>query len=366
MNVHADVLLRESLPVPEPVPDKASYLREREACLAMSPRRRENYARYLQSTRREAELDYLPVRLDIENVSRCNFRCTMCQVSDWHKGQRAKDMPLADYKRLLDEQCGVVELKIQGFGEPTMGGDDYYEMIRYARAQRIWVRTITNASRLHLGNSYRKLIDADPNEVQISIDGATRDVFQMIRRGSVFEQVIDNCRLVNEYAVTRGPARTKMWTVVQEANVHQLDDLILLADDLGFTYMVFSFELIDFGMQRWRTTNDAVSVSKDISAAECWRLHERAASRGIKLAFWFATERYDSGNLCPWPFERAYVSSDMRYVPCCIIGNPEVSDLGDARKLADEWRGKSVVDFRHAHLTGAIPTVCKSCYKNQK
>jgi MoaA/NifB/PqqE/SkfB family radical SAM enzyme len=351
--------MQDSLPTPEPVPDMAAYLREREACLSQSTEKRENYERYLQSTRRQVVLDYLPVRLDVENVSRCNFRCTMCQVSDWPKGQRAKDMPLDDYKRLIDEQYGVVELKIQGFGEPTMGGDSYYEMIRYARAKRIWVRTITNASRLHLKQSYKRLVDSDANEIQISIDGATKDVFEDIRRGSVFEQVVENCTLINGY----DPSRSKMWTVVQEGNIHQLERLVDFAYELGFKYMVLSFELIDFGMPKWRTANDAVSVSDQITINRCWKLYERAKDLEIKLAFWFATKRYDSANLCPWPFERAYVSSDMRFVPCCIIGNPEVSDVGDARKLKEAWNGSDIAQFRKDHLEGRIPAVCKSCYK---
>jgi MoaA/NifB/PqqE/SkfB family radical SAM enzyme len=356
-----------NLPTPEPVPNTATYLREREACLALSARRRENYERYERSSKRDVLPDYMPIRLDVENVSRCNFRCTMCQVSDWPKSQRAKDMALDDYMRLLDEQYGVVELKIQGFGEPTMGGDDYYKMIQYARLQRIWVRTITNASRLHLSDSYKKLVDSDANEIQISIDGATREVFEGIRRGSVFRTVLENCALINGYAASKNMLRTKMWTVVQQSNVHQLDDLINLADEAGFKHMVFSFELIDFGTQRWRTINDAVTVSDLIGPAMCWRLHERAQDRGIKLAFWFATERYETTSpesLCPWPFERAYVSSDMRFVPCCIIGNPEVSDVGDARDLAREWTGRAIADFRQAHLDGRVPEVCKSCYKH--
>ena len=357
---------RAGLPEPEPVPDKAAYLAEREACLALSPAARANWERYERSTRREAVLDYLPVRLDVENVSRCNFRCTMCQVSDWPKGQRAADMSLDDFKRLLVEQVGVVELKIQGFGEPTMGGEDYFEMIRYARARRIWVRTITNASRLHLKGCYKKLVDSDVNEIQISIDGATKEVFEGVRRGSVFGQVAHNCSLINSYGdAKRMLPRTKMWTVVQEANAHQLEDLVVLADELGFKNMVLSFELIDFGQPKWKETNDAVSVSSRIDLDRCWRLHAAAASRGIKLAFWFATERYEAkpGKLCPWPFERAYVSSDMRFVPCCIIGNPEVSDVGDARDLAREWNGPAIKTFREAHLGGSIPDVCKSCYK---
>ena len=351
--------LRENLPTPEPVPDTAAYLREREACLSLSPKRRENYERYLKSTRREAVLDYLPVRLEVETVSRCNFRCTMCQVSDWPKGKRAEDMPLDDYNRLIDEQHGVVELKIQGFGEPTMGGESYFEMIRYARAQRIWVRTITNASRLHLRQTYKKLVDSDANEIQISIDGATKEVFENIRRGSVFGQVVENCALINGY----DSSRSKMWTVVQEGNVHQLEALVDLAYEVGFQYMVLSFELIDFGMQKWREVNDAVTVSDRITIERCWKLYEKAKSLGIKLAFWFATERYDKANLCPWPFERAYVSSDMRFVPCCIIGNPEVSDLGDARKLTKAWNAPAIVQFRKEHIEGKVPTVCRSCYK---
>ena len=354
------------LPIPEPVPDMQAYLLERERCLAMSPKRAENYDKYLKSSRREAVVSYLPIRMDIENVSRCNFKCTMCQVSEWPKGKRAADMPLDDYKKLIDEQYGLVDLKIQGFGEPTMGGESYFEMIKYARAQHIWVRTITNASRLHLHNCYKKLIDSGVNDIQISIDGATKEVFEGIRHGSVFERVATNCKLINDYAAEQGIVRTKMWTVVQKSNVHQLADLVEFARDTGFKVMVFSFELTDFGLKRWREKNDQVSVSDSIDIAYCRELQKRAESYGIKLAFWIAIDRYDTNvpeNLCPWPFERAYVSSDMRFVPCCVIGNPEISDMGDGSKLLEEWNNDPIVEFRKAHLEGRIPTVCKSCYK---
>ena len=92
------------LPVPEPVPDLDTYLRERQICLARSPEKRHNYEVYSRSARRSAKVDYLPIRLDFENVSRCNFRCTMCTVSDWPKSRRAADMPLEAFKRIIDEQ----------------------------------------------------------------------------------------------------------------------------------------------------------------------------------------------------------------------------------------------------------------------
>jgi pyrroloquinoline quinone biosynthesis protein E len=73
----------------------------------------------------------------------------MCQVSDWPKWQRAGDMAFGDYKALLDRQIGLIEIKLQGMGEPLLG-PCYFDMIRYARGKHLWVRSTTNGSLLHL------------------------------------------------------------------------------------------------------------------------------------------------------------------------------------------------------------------------
>src|SRR3989338_10709369 len=117
-----------SLPRPRPEPE--FYAATLEEGFRRFPARRENYARYRAAARGEL-VDYLPVRLDVENVSRCNFHCTMCQVSDWPKYRRADDMSFTDFKRLIDEQYGLLELKVQGIGEPLLGRDTYFEMLKY-------------------------------------------------------------------------------------------------------------------------------------------------------------------------------------------------------------------------------------------
>ncbi|EME70534.1 heme biosynthesis protein [Paramagnetospirillum caucaseum] len=356
-----------SLPAPEPVPNIAAFLDERELCLAGDPRRRENYKRFLASSRRSEHADYMPPRLDIENVSRCNFRCGMCQVSDWPKGRRAADMDLDAFKRLIDSQWGLVEIKLQGMGEPTMQGDDYFAMIRYARERNIWVRTTTNASLLHLKDNYRKLVDSGVNEIQISIDGADKETFESVRAGGVFERVVDNCRLINAYCAEQGIERTKMWTVVQKANHHQLEDFVPLAARLGFTSMAFSTTMVDWGDPDWRRRNDAQTVDYMRLAEKADVMMRRGEELGVAVRFWSVTSKYSTAEpakLCPWPFERGYVSSDLRIVPCCIIGNPETSDLGDANRLEEEWNGAAWREFRRAHLEGRIPAVCRSCYED--
>jgi len=356
----------DDLPTPHPVPDLATYLEERRLRLAFSPDAQRNYDAYQQSSRRDACPDYLPTRLDFENVSRCNFHCTMCTVSDWPKGKRANDMSLKDFKRLIDEQTGLVEIKVQGLGEPTLQGDDFFEMIRYARARHIWVRTTTNASLLHLKDNYRKLIDSGVNEVQISCDGADEATFQAIRRGSVFSQVVENCTRINAYCAERQLIRTKMWTVIQKANRHQLPQLVDLAARMGFRSQAFALNLVDFGLERWRATNDKVAVQSSFRREDALALIEQGQRLGIKVAFWSVTQKYRTDkteHLCPWPFERAYIGSDLRVAPCCTIGNPDVCEVGVANPdFTNVWNGETLQAFRQAHLDGKIPSVCRSCY----
>jgi MoaA/NifB/PqqE/SkfB family radical SAM enzyme len=361
----------QALPAPHPAAGIEAYERERSLALSSDPRRKANYDAYLRSRRRGARVDYLPIKLDIENVSRCNFRCTMCIVADWPKGQRAEDMSLANFKRLIDEQYGLLEIKLQGVGEPTMQRDDFFEMIRYARSKHIWVRTTTNASLLHLRDNYKKLIDSDVNEVQISIDGATKEVFEGIRVGSHFESVLRNCKLINAYSRERGVRRTKMWTVVQQGNHLQLGALVEMAAELGFTSQVFSLELIGWGVDKWNERNAQASAEHELRPESLKALIDKASALGVTLAFWNATDKYRIDkveHLCPWPFERAFVSSDLRVVPCCMIGNPDVHQIGskleDGQGFTATWMSADFSEFRQAHLDGRIPQVCRGCYHN--
>ena len=362
------------LPAPTPSMGADAYRQVVEAGLRNWPERQANYERFLTSSRRTADPDYLPIKLDIENVSRCNFRCTMCSVSEWPKGQRAPDLCFEAFKRLIDEQIGLVEIKLQGLGEPSMQREPYYEMIRYARARDIWVRTTTNASLLHLKigpdkrPAFKELIDADPNEVQVSVDGATKEVFEGIRQGSKFKHVVRNCAALNAYSREVGVTRTKMWTVVQHANYHQLEDLVRLTAELGFKHHTFSLELVGWGRDDWVEKNESVNVEALLDPDHLMSLVDLGNTLGVEVRFWNTTEKYATDapeSLCPWPFERSFIGSDLRVVPCCMIGNPDVFQID--RKMdsfSEVWTGEDYREFRLAHLSGNIPHACQECYKH--
>lgn len=356
-----------SLPQPQPAGGSEYYVAERERALEFSPKRRENFEKYQRWRDTGGPVDFLPVKLDIENVSRCNFRCVTCVVSDWDKGKRADDMSPDGFRRLIDEQHGLVEIKLQGIGEPLMQGNDMIKMIEYARSQCIWVRTTTNASLLHLKDRHAKLIDSDVNEVQISVDGTDKKTFESIRQGSVFERVTENCRMINSYARDKGVERTKMWTVIQKENAHQLSELVEFAVELGFTNQVFMLQPNSWGVESWGERISSLSVADDLDTGFLSGLVEKGRGLGVRVAFWLANEKYSTDkreNLCPWPFERSYVGSDLRVSPCCMIGNPDVCEIGSGMgdSFSDIWFSDEYESFRSAHLDGDIPKVCQNCY----
>ncbi|HUP80572.1 MAG TPA: radical SAM protein, partial [Pirellula sp.] len=236
---------QRTITLPKPQADMQLYSSVLADGFSRFPERKENYAKYRASTR-SIHLDYRPIKLDIENVSRCNYHCTMCQVSDWPGFKRSRDMTFDEFKQILDFEFGLVEIKIQGMGEPFLG-KCYIDMIQYARDRQIWVRSVTNGSILHHRNNYKKVIDADVCELIVSIDGASSETYEGIRRGGRFSRVRENCVLLNDYARSNGKQRTRMWVVVQDTNFHEIRDFPKIARELGFHRLTLSLDVHSWG-----------------------------------------------------------------------------------------------------------------------
>ena len=93
---------------------------------------------------------------------------------------------------------------------------------------------------------------------------------------------------------------------------------------------------------------------------------EEGAKKDIRVSFWIVNDKYTTeskNSLCPWPFERSYFSSDLRIVPCCMIGNPDKFELTKGSNFSDSWFSNKYINFRENHLEGKIPNICKSCYE---
>ncbi len=349
------------LSLPKPQPEYDDVIRRG---FERFVKRYENYLKYKQNPR-SCNPDYLPIKMDIENVSRCNLSCNMCLVSLTKTQKRADDLSLEDFKSILDEQVGVFEIKIQGIGEPFLH-KDFIQMVSYAVEKDIWTRSTTNATLLHIDDNYKKIIDAGIGELQISVDGTRKESYEAIRKGARFEKVADNCKLINEYCTSLGVEKTRMWSLIQKDNIDELRSFPVFAKELGFNRLTLSLDVNGWGDEeltlRNKDKNVASLLDEDIAA----EVLEISKDIGIDTTFWDISTKYSKQNLCPWPFERVFVSSDKMAIPCCMIANPDIFSFGEIGSFKDIWDGEKYIEFRQAHLDGNIPPVCKFCYENMK
>jgi MoaA/NifB/PqqE/SkfB family radical SAM enzyme len=327
------------------------------------PKRLKNYI-ISEHAKKMPVLQFLPTRVDFEPNARCNSKCIMCQVSTWPNMKRTDDVGLEDFRNFIDEQYGLMEVKLHGMGEPLMH-KDFFNMVQYMRDRHIWVRTNTNCTLLHLQDNYKRLIDSDINEVQMSFDGATKEVFEYIRNGSPFEKVVENMTLTNDYANSKDILVTRMWSTIQKNNVHQIPELYEMGKRMGFRRITFAVGLGDWGQEHMRETNQSLQIKEFISKDKIEALEKKAKTDAIDLTYWnlassYSTKSHDK--LCRWPFSWSYISADMRAVPCAMIANPDVAEYGDAKTFLETWNSQEYQDFRQAHLEGDIPNFCKNCY----
>jgi pyrroloquinoline quinone biosynthesis protein E len=347
-----------------PQADPFSYRMRLYSGFLRFPERLRNYI-VAKHEPRSAHRASLPIMLDIEPVSRCNFRCVMCTMSQWEGGKRAEDLDVATFARFIrDHREHLVEVKLQGVGEPLLH-PGFFDMVRLAADEDIWVRTTVNGSLLHCNDNTRRLLDSGIGEVQTSFDGADRETYAAIRRGADFDRIVANLTALNAYANTKDRPFTRMWVLVQKANRGQIFRFVELALRMGFHRMTFSLGIGDWGKESWRDTVTSLSAGH-LTDEEQGRLAETATREGLDITVWGATEKYSARTpqtLCAMPFTRGFVGSDWRIAPCGGIGNPDVHELGDARELAKAWNGPVYTAFRQDHLDGRIPECCRNCYE---
>lgn len=346
-----------------PEPHQFTYRSMRYRAFVENPNRLKNYILAENEVYSE-KVSFLPYIIDVEPNSRCNFRCIMCQVSDWERGQRARDMKLEEFKELIDNNPQLIEIKLQGMGEPLLH-KDFVKMIEYASERNIWVRTVVNGSLLHVRNHVERLIDSGVGEIQASVDGANKEVFEAVRRNSNFERVVENFTSLNRYANKKDRPYTRMWVVLQRQNRHQIFDFVELAKKMEFKRLTFSLSLGDWGQGIWKERKSVMQVMS-FTEEEEEQLLETAKDNDIDISIWNISNKYSPeslDSLCAWPFTRTLISSDMKVGPCCMIGNPDIAAFGDGNDIAKTWNGKEYRDFRRNHIQGKIPKFCENCYK---
>ncbi|QUH01802.1 mycofactocin radical SAM maturase [Saccharopolyspora erythraea] len=167
-----------------------------------------------------------PICLTWEWTYACNLACEHCLSSSGRRDPYELDT--AEMKAVIDEldRMQVFYVNVGG-GEPTVR-PDFWELLDYAVAHRVGVKFSTNGLRID-DRRAAQLAAMDYVDVQISLDGASREVNDAVRGPGSYDMAL---RALESLA-SAGMRDFKISVVMTRHNVAQLDDFKRVADHYG-------------------------------------------------------------------------------------------------------------------------------------
>ena len=259
----------------------------------------------------------------LESSIACNLNCVMCP---WTKIRKEKhesgDMSQEIWEALRPHLHEVQSIDFTGGGEPLLQ-PKLVEWISEAKAAGCETGFLTNGILLEKELA-RQMISAGVDWICFSIDGATADIYEAIRKGSNFERVCENLANIAALRVGEVP-KTMINFVLMQMNFHQVKEIVRLAARLGVDQV--NFKQCDvirgergkgYGLFASKETREVRRLEKSLSKA-------RRLGRKLKVhttAFSFIP---DEQPVCDQdPRDSIFIRYDGTAAPCInlALGGP--------------------------------------------
>ncbi len=305
----------------------------------------------------------LPVSIDVEPTIRCNLRCPMCQRTYWNR--IAKDLDFCGFKTIINSFPSLKALKLQGMGEPFLN-NAIFEMIEYAKNQDIAVSIYSNATLFGQKALLERLASSKLDLLRISIDSGEKLSYEAIRRGAVFEDTINNVRLLVQK--NKSIKRIEFWSVLMKPNAEVIHSLVDLAQQCGIYTVNLQLILNTFSYKD--TVGETIARMEiptgETTASLLLAVKEYARQVGVDLEFAYS-KAYSPSRRCHWSFDKSFISVEGYVVPCCTIADPTILNFGNIFEtpFEDIWYGRKYRVFRQAILEDRLFSPCQYCYSGR-
>ncbi|MBS0191779.1 MAG: SPASM domain-containing protein [Phycisphaerales bacterium] len=311
--------------------------------------------------------DY-PESLILEITRSCNFACSMCSSrTGGFRADRTMPLPLfGDLVRVLGPHAR--SLRINGYGEtsivPQLGAYlDCLDEFAFGGLREI----ITNLS---ADSSVYEDLYARGFVILVSWDAASPALFERIRAGARFDEMLDRLRHLGNTAKVQ-PERLGLLMTVQEANLSEVVPVTKLAAEVGAGLLIFNMVKEADGspwMDRRFTEIAATFQEADASAAAnglTVRIPDHVGSHRLALN----QSHRSSAKFCDRPWRELLVRWDGEATVCNMFNPFSYGQLVTPARPQDLtarfsrlWSGPNARLFRQVINTAHPHPYCENCY----
>lgn len=210
-------------------------------------------------------------------TTRCNLRCAHCYAA----APAAKDLPAPVVFRVIDE------LKSLGGGSVTLSGGepllhpDIRRILKHAASTGLHIQLLSNGTLIDKETAELLAGEADVS-VQISVDGSTPELHDAARGAGAFVRTLRGLDALRKAGLTD---RLTLSTTVMRQNLHDLPDIVRLAQALGIPKVRFlPLRRVGRAAESWSAAEAHVGVEDYEGIFDAFSPMKGFRSPGIEVA----------------------------------------------------------------------------------
>ncbi len=310
----------------------------------------------------------IPNGIGMDISGYCNLDCQMCSLQAHYNSKGF--MSLETVKKLKNIIQNLNGISLSCGCEPLLN-KDIFGIIKYIRQlnPNIWIGMSTNGT-LITPNISSELLRLKLNSLNVSIDGATKETFEKIRKGASFETVISNVKeLIFQRNNYKNELQVSITAVATKDNVHELIDILRLVNNLGVNSLYIN------GLEPY-TEEMSYKILYDENNSKYEyifsNLKTKATEYNIDLRLpSLILQPYNSCSLIKTPTidwkGNVHPCSPLYYGrPFYYLGekefHPEIyfGNIND-KDMIEIWNSRKYRKFRDNVTNGRFPIYCKKC-----
>jgi len=296
-----------------------------------------------------------PFSLLAELTHRCPLHCPYCS-NPTQLALPSSELSTDEWKRVLAEaaELGVLHVGFSG-GEPLQRAD-LTELVRAARAVRLYSNLITSS----LGLTRRRaegLKAAGLDSVQISFQSSEESAADLIAGARAHESKLGTARLIRELGL---PLTLNF--VLHRGNIERLPEMITLAESLGAERL----ELANTQYYGWAFKNRRFLLPSRQQVEAAAEIASAARKRLLgKMEILFVIPDYYSNRPKPcmngWGRRHLTVNPAGDVLPCPTAGEIKGLRFDNVREKSLSWIWLESEAFNRFRGTEWMPDPCRSC-----
>jgi len=287
-----------------------------------------------------------PIKMLVETSNLCNINCESCPTPRRLIKRERKNMAFSDFRKIIDNSKDIISKVILHWTNEPLTNPELPDFIRYCKNQGLKTYLSTNGILLNKKVS-KELIKSGLNEIDICLDGMSRESYKYFRGVDKFEIVENN---IEEMVKIRNELNSKILIklqfIITKKNESEIKEFEEYCKKLKVNYFIKTFAL----------------VKVNNTEEERERLFKKFLPNKTNLSRYnISHELKRKPKRCNAPYVSFAVTVDGDIVPCCfdfqgnfIYGNI-IKD-----KLSEILKSEKAIRIRKLGYERKLE-VCKLC-----